>query len=243
MATATAGTGAGVFGALLQRTIGLKLLMAVTGLIWVGFVAQHMVANLQVFMPMPADGVHPLNRYAAALQSLGGLLWVARIFLLVVFVAHVYAAIRLTQLNRAARPVDYRVRTTQVSTFSSSYMRVSGFALLFFVLYHLAHFTFGAVDQAAYARTLPGGMHDVYGMVIVGFRNPIAAGTYIVANVFLALHLHHAVSSIFQTLGLRTPRYAPLIDKLGPAVGLAVGAGNIAMPLAILLGLVGQGVS
>ncbi len=242
MSSATAKQNAGVFGALLGTTIGLKALMAVTGVAWVGFVLGHMVGNLQIFLPMPEDGVHAINKYAAMLKGLGGALWAARIGLLVTFVAHVWAAVKLTGINRAARPVDYRDRRPQVSTFSSTYMRVSGFAILFFVLYHLAHFTLGVTDPGAFGHHLPNGMHDVYTMFILGFRNPIVVGLYVVANVLVAMHLHHAVSSIFQTLGLRSARYAGIIDKIGPTIGAVVAVGNLSMPLAVMLGLIGQSV-
>lgn len=242
MTTATATDRKGPLAALLGSTVGLKVLMAVTGLLWVGFVLGHMVGNLQIYLPMPADGIHPINKYAAMLKSTGGLLWAVRLGLLATFAAHVWAAIKLTGVNGAARPVAYREKRFQVASFSSTYMRVSGFAILFFVLYHLAHFTMGLTNPADYARHLDNGMHDVYSMFVLGFRNPIVAGLYVVANVLVALHLHHAVSSIFQTLGLRTARYAATIDKIGPAIGVLVAVGNISMPLAVLLGLVGADV-
>lgn len=241
MSNATANK-SGVFSALLSTTVGLKALMAVTGLLWVGFVVGHMVGNLQIHLPMPDDGVHAINKYAAMLKGTGGLLWVARLGLLATLAGHVFAAIKLTQINRAARPVSYRERKVQVSSLSSTYMRVSGFAILFFVLYHLAHFTGGVVDPVAFNHHLPNGMHDVYSMVIVGFRDPIVVGLYVVANVLVALHLHHAVSSIFQTLGLRSARYAGIIDSIGPAVAGLVAVGNLSMPLAVMLGLIGHNV-
>ncbi len=242
MASATANARPGVLGALLGTTIGLKALMAVTGLLWVGFVVGHMVGNLQIYLPMPADGIHPINKYAAMLKGTGGLLWAVRLGLLATFAAHVWAAIKLTGINGAARPVGYREKKFQVASFSSAYMRVSGFAILFFVLYHLAHFTLGFTNPDHFARHLDNGMHDVFSMFVLGFRNPVVVGLYVVANILVALHLHHAVSSIFQTLGLRTGRYAAMIDKLGPAVGVIVAIGNLSMPLAVLLGLVGADV-
>jgi succinate dehydrogenase / fumarate reductase cytochrome b subunit len=247
MSNTTAAAGASPLGALTRSTIGLKVIMAVTGALWAGFVIQHMFANLQVFLPIPTEGaqagIHPLNRYAAMLKELGGLLWVARAVILGAFVAHVLAAIKLSRLNDQARPATYREKRFQVATFSSSYMRVTGFAILFFVLYHLAHFTLGMTNPTDFSRHLSNGMHDVYSMVVLGFRNPIIALLYCVANVLVALHLHHAATSIFQTLGLRTSRYAALIDKIGPTVAVVVAVGNLAMPLAVLLGLIGGDVA
>lgn len=235
-ATAKAAT---PWGILLSTTIGLKVLMAASGAIWVGFVLGHMAGNLQVFLPMPADQIHPINKYAAMLKGTGGLLWVARAVLLGALVSHIVAAVQLGQRNRAARPVPYRERRTLATSLSSNYMRVSGFAILFFVLYHLAHFTAGITNPEHYDRHLANGMHDVYSMFVLGFRQPLIAGLYVIANVLLALHLHHAVSSIFQTLGLRTGGWRGVIDRTGPALAALVAVGNIAMPLAVLLGLIG----
>jgi succinate dehydrogenase / fumarate reductase, cytochrome b subunit len=247
MANATTSTSRGPLWGLLSSTIGLKVVMAVTGAMWAGFVVQHMLANLQLFLPIPVDGpqagIHPINRYAATLKDLGALLWVARFVILGAFVAHIVAAIKLTRLNQHARPEPYREKRAIVSTFSSSYMAVTGFAILFFVLYHLAHFTLGLTNPDDFARHLPNGVHDVYSMMILGFRNPIAVAIYCVANVFVALHLHHAATSIFQTLGLRTSRYARAIDMVGPTVAVVVAIGNLAMPIAVLLGLIGGSVA
>ena len=227
---------------LLDSTIGLKIIMAVTGLMLVGFVVQHMVANLQIFLPVGEDGLHPLNRYAHALKSLGGLLWVARLGLLGGFVLHIWSAIRLKSMNDAARPVNYDGGKTNIQAGKPSYMMtLSGMVILAFVGYHLAHFTLGLVDVEAFKNSVTvNGIvyHDVYKMTVAGFSQPLVAGLYIVANVLLGLHLHHAASSMFQTLGWRTGGYQELVDKIGPTIAIVVIAGNVAMPLAVLLGII-----
>ena len=237
--TATAASGSSVIGRFLSSTIGLKVLMAVTGAIWIGFVLGHMVGNLQVFAPVPAAAPHPLNVYAAFLQGLGGVLWLARIALLLAFVAHVRAAMMLSALNRQARPQTYKNKKNLQASPTSYYMLVSGLVLLAFLLYHIAHLTLGVTNPELAALPLDHGLINVYAKVLASFRQPLIAGIYVIANVFLGLHLHHAVSSMVQTLGLRTPRYAPLVDKLGPAVGGLVIVGNLSMPLAVWLGVVG----
>lgn len=236
-------TGGGAIGRLLSSTIGLKILMAATGLAWIGFVLGHMVGNLQIFLPMPDDGIHPINKYAALLQGAGGLLWVARIGLLATFAAHVWAAITLSKRNKAARLKTYAVKQNIQAKPSSYYMLISGLVILGFVIFHLAHFTLGVVQPAAASHHLANGMHDVYTMFILGFRNPVYAGLYIVANILLGLHLHHAVSSMFQTLGLRTPKYRVYVDAAGPAIATVVILGNVLMPLSVLLGLIGNTVA
>ncbi len=241
MSTAANASGSAI-GRLLSSTIGLKVLMAVTGFIWVGFVLGHMVGNLQILLPMPADGPHAINKYAAALKATGGVLWVVRFGLLAAFAAHVWSAITLSGRNKAARATTYAVHTNIQAKPSSYYMLVSGLAILGFIIFHLAHFTLGLVQPEAAGHYLSNGMHDVYTMFILGFRNPIYAGLYIVSNVLVGLHLQHAVSSMFQTLGLRTPKYRAYVDFAGPAISAIVIVGNVLMPLSVLLGLIGGSV-
>ena len=226
---------------ILDSTIGLKFIMALTGAYMVFFVLQHMVANLQIFLPVAANGLHPINKYAAFMQSLGGILWVLRGSLIASLGLHVWSAIKLKGRNEAARPVAYDGGKTNIQASKPSYMMtMTGVVILAFVAYHVAHYTLGVVGADGYNQfvTIDGTRyHDVHKMVIAGFSQPIVAGLYIVANVLLGLHLHHAASSMFQTLGWRTGGYAQLVDKIGPTIAIVVIAGNVAMPLGILLGI------
>jgi len=238
--TATAAVRPSVVARFLSTTVGLKLLMAVTGFIWVGFVVGHMIGNLQIFLPMPeAAEPHQLNRYAHFLQSMGGLLWIVRGVLLAAFVSHVVAAARLNALNRAARPVDYRLKKNLQAPKTSYYMLLSGLVLLAFLIYHVAHLTLCITDPQMATLDHVHGLDDVYGKMMLTFKRPEIVGMYVVANIFVGLHLHHAVSSMVQTLGLRTPSLANYVDKLGPAVGGIVIVGNLSIPLAIWLGVIG----
>lgn len=220
-----------------KSSIGAKIVMGVTGLILVGFVIMHMLGNLQVFL-----GPDALNGYAKSLHDLGPLLWVARLVLLGAVVLHLASGLRLASLNSAARPVAYAHETTVTATFSSRYMRMSGIVVLAFLVYHLAHFTLGLTHPEHKAMEDAMGRPDVYSMVILGFRQPIVAVSYIVAMVLLWFHLNHGASSLFKSLGLRHPNYNSMLDKVGPAVATVVVGGNIAMPVAILAGLIGSDV-
>jgi len=244
MSTASSASGSAI-GRLLSSTIGLKILMAATGFIWIGFVLGHMVGNLQIFLPMPDDGIHPINKYGAMLKATGGVLWVVRLGLLGAFAAHVWSAITLSKRNRDARSHAYAMSTTIQAKPSSNYMLITGLVILGFIVFHLAHFTLGVVQPEVFSRVnpdLPKGMHDIYTMFVTGFRNPVFAGMYIIANVLIGVHLHHAVQSMFQTLGLRSPRYRAYIDMAGPAVAAVAILGNVAMPLCVLLGVIGSSV-
>jgi succinate dehydrogenase / fumarate reductase cytochrome b subunit len=220
----------------LGSSIGAKAVMAVTGLALVGFVLAHMLGNLLVFA-----GQSAFNDYAATLQSLGGLLWVARIGLLAAVALHIGSALRLNQLNASARPVAYRMITPSVSSYATRTMKYSGYIVFAFIVYHLLHFTLGVTDPEAYAlsETVEGvKRHDVYGMVIAGFKNPVVSISYIIAMVLLSMHLSHGVSSLFQSLGVNHPKYNGMIEKVGPSVGALVAIGFISIPAAVLAGLV-----
>ena len=211
--------------------------MAVTGLCLLGYVIVHMIGNLQVY-----KGPEALNAYAKMLKGMPGLLWGARLTLLVLFTAHIYLGIALYLENRAARPVGYVRFQYEQASIATRTMLLSGLVILAFVIFHLLHFTLGAVQPEYFEAKDPAGRPDVYGMVIHGFQNPVLAISYLIAQLFLGLHLYHAVPSMFQSVGLKHPRYNPLIAKLGLVVALVVVVGNVSMPLSILFGLVGSGV-
>lgn len=216
-----------------RSSIGGKHIMAVTGLAIVLFLIVHMVGNLLLFA-----GPDALNSYAVSLRKLGPLLWVARIGLAVCFIAHIWAAFRLNAMNREARPVGYREFKTRRTTLFARAMMVSGVILLAFVLYHLAHATFHLVHADNSVFVDAQGRHDVYKMMVLSFQNPLISGFYILAMAILCMHLWHAIPSLFQSLGLRHPRYQPAIEKLAPLIAGPLFVGNIAMPIAVLAGIV-----
>jgi succinate dehydrogenase / fumarate reductase cytochrome b subunit len=217
----------------LKSSVGAKAVMALTGVGLIGFVLVHMLGNLQIFL-----GQEAVNAYAAKLKSLGALLWVARGGLLALLLAHVATAMRLTFLNRAARPVRYLAAEAQVTSYAARTMPMTGLIVLAFVVYHLLHFTLGATHPEHFALRDASGRHDVYSMVILGFREaPVAIG-YLVAQAVLALHLSHGASSLFQSLGVTHPALRGVKAKAGPALALIVFLGNAAIVLACLLGWV-----
>lgn len=222
---------------MLKTSIGSKVVMAATGLLLFGFVVAHMLGNLQIFF-----GPETINAYGAKLREMPGLLWTARIGLLVVFVAHIGVGIRLNRENRAARPQRYQYEGTVRATYASRTMLLTGMVVLLFVLYHLAHFTLhltGLPDQE-FVEELGDGTtrHHVYNMVVAGFSIWYVSGLYIVAQLFLGMHLSHGVSSLFQTLGLNNKRTEKFMGRLGKVAAIVIVAGNTSIPLAVLAGLI-----
>ncbi len=217
---------------LYRSTIGKKVIMAVTGLMLVGFVIAHMAGNLQMFA-----GSARMNGYAAFLQSTGELLWIARLGLLAATVLHVVMAWQLTRIKQAARPIDYTTRAPQVSTLASRTMRWGGLLLLVFIVFHILHFTTGTVFPATSAVGANPYSHiDVYGNVVGAFRNPLVSAFYVVSMLFLLLHLFHGAWSSVRTLGLARPSRHPLHRRISTVIAVAVWLGFTAIPVAVLLG-------
>ncbi|HTL04819.1 MAG TPA: succinate dehydrogenase cytochrome b subunit [Gemmatimonadales bacterium] len=218
-----------LFGA----SVGRKLIVATTGVMLLGFLFGHMYGNMKVF-----QGPAALNAYAAWLQG-HPLLWLFRAGLLFLFGFHVYATLSLARENRAARPVGYRRYRPQASSFTSRYMVLSGLVVLGFLLYHLAHFTFGAVDARNFHVLDAQGRADIYTSVVRSFQNPWIAGSYVVWMLLLGTHLWHGVASAFQTVGVHHESYETLIKVVSLALVAALVLGNCSIPILIYVGKVG----
>lgn len=205
-------------------TVATKVVMAVTGLILVGYLITHVAANLTIF-----NGPEKINQYAASLREFPALLWGARLVLLGAAVLHVWSAFRLTALKSASRPVGYRQHRYRAGTFAARTIRLGGVLLLVFIVFHILHFTVGSVHP----EFTPG---DVHGNVIRGLQIPWVSLFYIVAMGALGLHLAHGVWSVFQSLGVTNPRVERY--RKGVALVLAVGiaGGFTLIPLAIMTG-------
>lgn len=216
-----------------NSSIGRKWIVAVTGLSLVGFVIVHMLGNLQILWP-GGGGQEHLNSYAQHLHDLGPLLWLARIALIVFFVAHVYYTYKLAQENRAARPQRYARPARIVASAPVLTMIFSGLLLLSFTIYHLGHFTFKVFKPEYQGFYDAAGRPDVYRMVITGFSVWYISLFYIVSMAVLCLHIAHGFSSVFQTFGVRNKLLAPALDKGSYVLGLALFLGNSLIPLAVL---------
>lgn len=207
-------------------SIALKAVMALTGLVLYGFVFVHMVGNLQLY-----QGPEKINAYAALLKSVPAVLWGFRAVLLGSVVLHAGAAFILWRRNRAARPVGYASQDFQAATITSRTMFWTGPMIGLFVVYHLLHLTVGSVHPS-FSHT------DVYSNLVTAFSNPAVSIFYILAMVALGFHLFHGAFSLFQTLGLKTPKYEKPLKVVLMAVSTVIVVVNISFPIAVLAGLV-----
>lgn len=221
---------------LFKSSLGRKYIMAVTGVVMFGFVIGHLAGNLQIFL-----GSEAINRYGHFLQSNPELIWPARLFLLLMLVLHIWAATSLTIENRAARAVAYSEYRPIGSSYASRTMFMSGLIIFVFIIYHLLHFTVQVQSVNFTGKSFvgledPQKRHDIYSMMVLGFRNKGVSAFYIVGMALLCLHLSHGISSMFQSLGWKSKAYGPLLDNLARVIAILIFAGYVSIPLAILFG-------
>ena len=211
------------------------MLMAVTGIIFIGYVLAHMYGNLKAFA-----GHDAFNEYAHHLRELGepmlpheGALWIIRAVLIVSVVVHIYCALTLWNRARSARSVPYVMKKNAHSTFSSHWMRWGGIALLLFVIWHLLNFTIVKVNPQG------GSTNDPYNLMVDTFDAWWMTLIYLAALVALGLHLRHGIWSAAQTLGLtNNDRARRNANALGYGFAILIAGGFSLVPIFVLAGVI-----
>lgn len=226
---------------LYQSTIGKKVIMALSGLIWIGFVVGHMYGNLKVF-GFFGGGPEYFNEYAEGLREFGKpilghqhALLVVRVVLILAIVSHAWSALTLSRQSLSARPSGYAQHRTLTTNFASKSIRWGGVAILLFIIYHLAHFTWGI--PGIHPDFIPG---DVYHNLVSGFNawGRIPIFIYLAAVIALGFHLYHGTWSMFQTLGLNNKTYTRFIRLLAWIMAIAIPVGFALVPLGVLVGYI-----
>ena len=218
-----------------RSTIALKMLMAVTGIIFIGFVLAHMYGNLKAFA-----GHDAFNEYAEHLRELGepmlpheGALWLIRVVLLLSLAVHVWAAVTLWRRAQRARSVKYVVKKNRHSSFSSRWMRWGGLTLLLFIVWHLLNFTVGKVNVQG------GATDDPYLLMVDTFEVWWMTLIYLAAMGALGMHLRHGVWSAAQTLGLtNNARARRNANVLGVGLAVVIAGGFSLVPIFVLAGVI-----
>jgi succinate dehydrogenase / fumarate reductase cytochrome b subunit len=218
-----------------RSTIGKKVIMAVTGLIGIGFLLLHMYGNLKAF-----GGPAYFNDYAEGLRAFGApifghlhVLMLIRTVLLVSLAGHVWAALALTRQAWGARPVKYTLKKNVQADYAAVTMRWGGLTIFLFLIYHLMHFTWGV-------PVAPGGFvrGDAYRNMVVGFQFWPATLFYLLAVIALGLHLYHGGWSMFQTLGLTDENTTKPLRALALGLALVISVGFAIVPVAVLVGII-----
>lgn len=220
-----------------RSNIGLKIAMAVSGILLVLFLVVHMAGNLHVF-----EGREEMNEYAHGLRTLGqpllpheSILWVLRIGLIACAVVHIWSAVVLTRRALAARPVRYASKKPAKgeSRHAVATMRWGAVVVFLFIIWHLLDLTFRTVNPVKDAP-------DAYGAVIATFspeRWPVTV-FYLLALFALFFHLRHGIWSAVQTIAGPNSKWRKRTQAIGLAVALLVVLGFAIVPLSVTFGLV-----
>ncbi len=199
-------------------SVGKKLMMALTGLCFIGFLTGHLIGNLTLY-----GGRDAFNAYAEHLHALGPVITLVEWGLLTLAAIHVFTGMLLFLQNLKARPVRYAINKSGGGrTISSALMPYTGFAILLFLIYHLLQFHF--VDKS---------FTTIYDIVSLAFANVLNISFYIIAMVVVALHIRHGFWSLFQTLGANHPKYMPMVMGGSLVFSLIFGIGFGFLPVYI----------
>jgi len=214
-------------------SVAKKQIVALTGLMLVGFILIHLGGNFMIF-----GGPEMLNGYAEDLHKLGPILWLARVVLFVAVVIHITLTVTLYFENRSARGQDYSVYNDFGSTtFAKRTMVLTGGLIFFFVLIHLNDFTLSA--KTGPATVIPGVNNDeslgLFGLVWMSFLRPWRAVFYVAAVSMLGMHLSHGIQSFLQTLGINHSQWTPYIERISNIIGILVAIGYSSIPLYVIL--------
>ncbi|MFL6108283.1 MAG: succinate dehydrogenase cytochrome b subunit [Marmoricola sp.] len=218
-----------------RSTIFLKMLMAVSGIVFIGFTLLHMYGNLKAF-----SGHDAYDEYAHHLRILGepmlpesGALWIIRAVLIASLVIHVYCAVKLWRRARSARTVQYQVKKHTGAIFASRLMRWGGVTLLVFIVWHLLNFTVGKVNVTG------GATNDPYNLLVDSFDTWWLTVIYLIAMAMLGAHLHHGVWSATQTLGLTgSERTRKLAKRSAFTIAVVISGGFSLVPIFVLAGVI-----
>jgi succinate dehydrogenase / fumarate reductase cytochrome b subunit len=214
--------------------VGKKVVMAVTGIVLILFVIAHMLGNLKIY-----SGPDQINAYSRFLREVGmpelaygQLLWVVRIILLACVGLHITAAVQLSRMSWAARPLGYTTKRNVETTFAARMMRWGGALLAAFVVFHLLHLTAGAVGfRMGQFKDLA-----VYQNVVAAFAVWPIALFYVVAMGALCLHLYHGIWSMLQTLGWNTAQSQATLKILSRVIAVVIFLGFSSVPVSVLAG-------
>jgi len=206
---------------IVSTSVGKKQLMAVTGLLFLVFLATHLLGNLSVYGGGPA-----FVAYAEHLHALGNLLVAAEVMMALALIIHVTTAVVLFFENRRARPVKYAVdKSGGGRTLSSQAMPYTGLLVLGFICVHMATFSHHIVDQTK---------RNIFQIAIDVFSHPVYLVIFMGSMIILGLHVRHGLWSAFQTVGANHPKYMPFIQKLSIVFAVIVALGFGSLPLVIL---------
>lgn len=211
----------------------MKALMAVTGIILIGFLLMHMWGNLKAFI-----GAEAYDHYAEWLKTdllyplvpRGWFIWIFRAFMVASIVLHIVSAFVLTRRSHAGRG-RYQRTERRAQTFAARTMRWGGVILLAALLFHLGQFTIKWFLTGFTVDSTP------YESIVLTFEQWYMVVLYAVFVGTVCLHVRHGVWSALTTLGANTsPTSRRVLNITAVFVAGLLFVGFMAMPIAVLLG-------
>ena len=223
-----------------RTTVAMKLIMAVTGALFVFYVLAHMYGNLKAFGGQSTydEYAHHLRTIATPILPYQGFLWVFRAVLILSLVGHAYSAFYLWSKAAGARQTRYAVKLASKTAWRSKAMRWGGVALLLFLVFHIVEFTTNKVNFNSSVSDASIG-DSPYRLLVADFKPWWLVVIYLVALVALAMHLEHGVWSAAQTLGVTTSAAARRTAKwTAHLIAGVVSIGFALVPLSIAFGII-----
>lgn len=214
-----------------KSSIGRKVAMALSAFFLMFFLFQHFVINsLSVFSP---DSFNAVSHFMGTNWLIQYLMQPVLIFG-VLF--HFIMGFILELKNWSSRNVKYKQNKGAAnSSWMSRNMVWSGLAILAFIILHFVDFWFPEINTKYIVGDTSGLLENgegfrYYEELHHKFASPIRVGAYILAFIFLALHLLHGFTSAFQSMGATVGR-KKLMKNLGTAYAICIPLGFIIIAL------------
>ncbi|WTW96333.1 succinate dehydrogenase cytochrome b subunit [Streptomycetaceae bacterium NBC_01309] len=215
-----------------DSSVGKKTVMAVTGLIMLGYLVAHMAGNLKIFF-----GPDEFNGYGHWLRHMGEPvlhsewgLTIVRVGLLASVILHAVCAYQLSRRDIKARPVRYAHPRPRAS-YATRTMRWGGVIVALFIVWHILDLTTLTVNENA-EEGRP------YENVVATFSTWYGNTIYIVAMLAIGLHIRHGFWSAAQTLGVGSATRDRVLKATANLLAAVLTIGFISVPVAVMTGLV-----
>ena len=214
----------------ISSSIGRKLVMSLTGIFLILFLAEHLIGNVLL---LKMDEGLAFNEYAHFMRH-NILIQIGEVVLFAGILFHAIEGIVLMIKNKKARPIGYTANRSRVYNWASRFMGPFGVVILIFLIIHLNNFFRYKYFPGNTASYLEGTeILNMASLVYEVFANPLEVAFYVVAMAVVAFHLWHGFESSFQTLGLNNKKYTPLIRFLGRSYAVLIPLGLALIPVIV----------
>jgi len=116
-------------------------------------------------------------------------------------------------------------------------MIYTGPLITLYIIFHLAHLTFG-FGIADFNQPYEHGGYDVFNNLVTGLSSPAVGSIYVIANVAIGIHLYHGAWSLFQSLGLSHAKYDGLRRHAANGIAFTIAGGFVVIAMAVMLNMV-----